>query len=528
MDYKKIFLSLAVVLAIAETNAQTVTQDMGNNVKVTYDQSLTGPYKMTWSMKSRNGGSVTKTWGGQLQNGKRTGLWKGSATYTNFEMSEGLFWQGTSTIVRNYSNGKPSGPYSVTENSKCRNGHHNLILGVWEYGQWQDQSIKITGTFKDGIPIGSWSIINQKPKETITFTLTQNGLPDGVYSWNGSTRKFKNGYLIEETDMKEPTWGIKLRYTPEEIAAFTPEQAEKQPFIISNYAEWYLIGAQWEDEVVNYPQNSAEEPKTTGEYMVIDYESHKQFIGNPPEWAVEERKRNIESAAREKEDAKWGSIPDSCETYIMAAYKDFFYNASPRYIEYVYCSKLETKYPGLKDHKFSVGSKYSRNEWVSLYQRTLSGDKEFLNAQYERFLNKLYDQLKDTKLTQEEKEAYISNPNNYESYPQYQLKITSDLFPEPVIEPINAEDVAYFMVHHFVYIDPRTNAVGKTNRIKEATSVTKEDIQEWKNSFKGKSYKKITNHFEEGSYWKDLTLEQIYELCKNKKWFVKLCNSITL
>ena len=143
-------------------------------------------------------------------------------------------------------------------------------------------------------------------------------------------------------------------------------------------------------------------------------------------------------------------------------------------------------------------------------------------------MNKLYDQLKGTKLTQEEKEAYISNPNNYESYPQYQLKITSDLFPEPVIEPVNTEDVAYFMVHHFVYIDPRTNAVGKTNRIKEAASVTKEDIQEWKNSFKGKSYKKVKNLFEEGSYWKYLTLEQIYELCKNKKWFVKLCNSVTL
>lgn len=376
-------------------------------------------------------------------------------------------------------------------------------------------------------------------------------MPDGQCNFDGFTSQYKNGYLIGFTEPKDATWGLKLIYTPEEIAAFTPEIAEKRTFTISNYDEWYLIGAQWENEVVNYPQNASEEPKNFGTFMLVAYDEHIQFYGNPPTYEVEQHKREIESNRRRVADAKWGNIPDSCAWYLEKAQKDFFYKFIPEYIEYKYFSIMDKNHPGLKDHTFDVGHRFAGTslydgQCFHRYKEILAHDESEITEQYNQFMVFLCSQLDETSMSDEEKLVFVSNPENLEAVNENSIsytgsfnkfinekyvckvKIPQKALKEEIPSELTAEDIAYYMARYFVYIDPRTNTVGKTSRITEADSVTKEDIQEWKNSFKGKSYKNLKKHFEEGSYWKDLTLEQIYELCKNKKWFVKLCNSIIL
>lgn len=417
MDCKKIFLSLAVVLAIAETNAQTVTQDMGNNVKVTYDQSLTGPYKMTWSVKSRNGGSVTQTWGGQLQNGKRTGLWKGSATYTNFEMSDGLFWQGTSSITRNYADGKPSGFYSVIENTKVRNGRYNTIRRVWEYGQWHDQSNKITGTFKDGRAVGSWSISCQKPKENITVTFNSDGRPTGTYRFNEFSAICKDGYLIGLTEPKDATWGYKLVYTPEEIAAFTPEKAEKTTFTISNYDEWYLIGAQWENEVKNYPKNSSDEPNNFGELMIVNYYGHLQIYGNPAEYQIAEfeymKRKNIEKhridSIKAVEEPMVKLATDSLSKYNqhdISFTQTPVFNLCRDYAELQKILPLHEKHPELATYVFKGETRINDNIYFESYKELIANKSDIENK-YQNILSKNIQEVMKYGLSEKEAEMYV-------------------------------------------------------------------------------------------------------------------------
>lgn len=395
----KRIITLLLLVASLYATAQTVTQNVGNNKTVVFDQSMTGPYKMLWNDKSRNGGTVSKTWSGKLENGHRVGLWQGKATYQNYEYAEGRFWQGTSTIVRNYVDGKPSGSYSVVDNIKWRTGRYNHLRGVWEYGVWQEQTTIIKGSFKSGIPIGSWEIKSTDHGEYIIFSLMNDGNPDGNYSWNGSIRKFKSGYLIEETDMQDAgTWGIKLSYTPEEISEFTPEAAECKPFIISNYAEYYLLGATWEDEIRNYPYNSSEDPISTGEYMVVEPEKHQTYIGNVPDWYLEMKGQDEASLKRKKNESQ------------AKAFYDKYING----------------YESSKKHKYDILSCGQLNEilyWKPIIERehitqevAQSYDKLgmiYTLSQQQEEWESFYKQQLATKI-RELKEAKYEFPNNQE------------------------------------------------------------------------------------------------------------------
>lgn len=507
---KRIITSLLLIASMF-ASAQTITQNTGKGKTVTFDQSMTGPYKLVWKDKSRNGGIVSKTWSGKLENGRRVGQWSGTATYQNYEYGEGKFWQGTSTIVRNYVDGKPSGSYSVVDNVKYRNGRYNALRGVWEYEQWQEQSLSIKGSFKSGIAVGSWEIKSTSHKEHIIFQLTQEGTPDGDYNWNGSIRKFKSGYLIEETEMKEPTWGIKLSYTPEEIEAFTPEQADREPFIISNYGEFYLTGARWEDEIRNYPLNSSDDPTTTGEYMVVDRKAHEKLIGNAPEWYLQ--MNGLDEA----------SIKERTEKEAAQAYYDKYitgYEASKRKAYDILFSEFKNIINYWKPilEKDPIDKEvYNKNDKLSMICSYVNNqDKHELF--YKEQLDKKIQELKHAQYelpSNDVEEHVLSLLEQHTPGWQEFLKQCYIDYVDKKVENMNVVDrkdvLAYMITQKIVYVD----MFNKVSFTKE--EISKDEVLKFKRDrYRYSLMKREPGEFSHGEYY-----ESQYDACFNDKKFMK-------
>lgn len=166
-------------------------------------------YTMKWNETGKNGGTVRGIFSGPMKDGKRNGRWTVDIKFNLFGDDD--FRTGTITMVRNYTNGIPDGPYSYHFDVNWRDGAYNPYQGKWIYGAPSGNKESVTGAFKMGRPDGVWTIKSDKrlgSDATITFN---NGLPVGKYIRKNSIEIFdKNGLLIEDIQNNGDGWKYKV------------------------------------------------------------------------------------------------------------------------------------------------------------------------------------------------------------------------------------------------------------------------------------------------------------------------------
>ena len=233
-------LNLLMLLLLLATTISAQTFDLGEGRKATLDQA--GNYRLTWNQKSQNGGSVSGTFSGKLKDGKRDGVWKGSFTYQLFSSNEGLFKSGTINFTRTYTNGVPNGAYSYNSTLKVCSGSYNYLSKQWKYGPFESFTEKITGSFKNGHADGQWFASQQQPYEKITMQF-DNGKAIGTWTISEKTSQtlgFKNGYLVQQKEMRSDGWGTELSYTPDENLEELPNQKTVKVADFLAYGDYYM------------------------------------------------------------------------------------------------------------------------------------------------------------------------------------------------------------------------------------------------------------------------------------------------
>lgn len=340
---------MLLLLFVTYISAQTF--DLGEGRKATLDQA--GNYKVTWNQKTDNGGTVVGTFTGIIKDGKRNGSWVGRITYTNFYMTNGNALSGSTTITRNYTDGKVNGAYTYNHNTNVKTCKYDIFNKRWVYGQPQAFQESVTGGFKDGQPHGNFNCSRSTFSEKITMSF-DTGVPSGNWSIQNqgiTTIGFKNGLVIQNKFMDANGSGEELVYASTEDIESLPN---RQTVLVTDaipYFTHYLQGGEFTNWFDQYPKNSSEEDFSKISWILVDYDNHLQLIGNVTQAqkdALENRKRqakeNVEKAKKEARRLK-----------AMELVKDFpHYRGNElydrKYYELLYWEKMVKENPGIKEY----------------------------------------------------------------------------------------------------------------------------------------------------------------------------------
>lgn len=277
---KKLVSFIALCLVAVISSAQT-TDFRG--VKVSKSGNT---YTATFSKKSANGGSAFEKWTGPLVNGKRSGTWTFTGTYKQYVMDGGRCRNGSVKMTRNYKNGKPDGVYSVTYNITERNASYNYFTDTWRYGEQHDMTERVSGSFIDGKPNGTWNIFSERFHETWTAHF-KSGYADGTWknTTGGYSQKieFKNGYgFHQRVPEDDGSWGYELSYDVDP-ATLQPQDTirvgDKMFFYWDTYSRGLFLITDW---MINYPKNASDE-SAKAYYILSDFKNHYKPYGNVPQ-----------------------------------------------------------------------------------------------------------------------------------------------------------------------------------------------------------------------------------------------------
>lgn len=555
-------LLIAYGFSLFSISAQTFQYPLGYKSVLLSNGIMT----ITKSETSNNGGTKRVKVSGKVANGKREGQWTGTITLNLYDEGNGQFVSGTETITKTYKAGKLNGTYNYSSNLNYRDGRYSFLDKKWVYGKQVKSVIyKASGSFSNNFISGIWNIDKpQYPMTKGTFQFDNEG--SAVGNWNLYIDNvqynivFEKGILKNQSGTSSHTYSV----TSEQIDSFIANKLNH------DFKEVRLDDLIFEIEPMAYggnafnwifrniPANASDEDIKIPTYWLVDYDE----LSNLSQHASEEDREKFEYdknvRKQDAADKKLAEAANKCETYLLEAMKDFWYDAAPHYVENQYCLKLHRQYPELKDHQFRYGSSYSNNTWISRYKRVLNEYDTKHTKEWELFQSDLIAQLEDFDMTDDEKVKYVANPNNiYKhtgqsmTYTNSSAKIlygvkTETLKKKPIIYPeLTEEDISYFICNH-LYYNPRYNTtthkyktyrrvngkIVEVDEIQKVYNATKEEIQQWVYNLKvnGESYYNIEKSFsdESGAYNRTITLKDIYDKSCDKKWFRKIRSKMNI
>lgn len=376
-------------------------------------------------------------------------------------MDDGYFWTGTTTIKRTYKDGKLSGHYSITDNIKKRSGSYNYLSRAWTYGAYVPWATNVSGSFVDNTPTGIWTVNSSRFNDNIQVEYNV-GVPVGTWKINAGITKFKDGYIVEEINMRDATWGTKLIYTPEELQNLEKLPRQKsEPIEFSSYQEMYMIGGgKWETYIRNYPSNSSNDdiPKTI--MKKADYAQHLQLIGNPPEYQSEEFERMKQQDIENFETDSMTVVEEpmaklAIETLSRYKKQDItkspFYHIDRDYAELQQILPLHEKYPDLAIYTFK-GKTWINNDMNFKWYKKLISNKSNIENKYQNILSKNIQEVMKYGLSEKEAEMYVLKNYEVVSHKVYIEKLL-ETYQKKVLQycsetPITWLDVKEYYTYH--------------------------------------------------------------------------------
>lgn len=435
-----------MILLLIVTSISAQTFDLGEGRKATLDQA--GNYRLTWNQKSQNGGTVSGTFSGKLKDGKRNGIWKGSFKYQLFSNNDSQFKSGAINFTRTYTDGVPNGAYSYSSSLKVCFGSYNYISKQWKYSPSESFNEQITGSFINGHADGNWSAYQQQPYEKITMQF-DNGKAVGTWTVAEKTSQtlgFKNGYLVQQKEMRSGGWGTELFYSPYEKIEELPNQKTVKISDFLAYGDYYMKGAGFDKFWLLYPENSSNEDYTAY-YKLADYDNHLKLIGNVPSYEKELFEVSKRQAKNKESDKKYIEIIEK-ELYPLESKikSDWKYRISNELSYYTYFSDLYNKYPELAEYKFAEYTSYNSDYMFKIFKELYKKGKQLEDA-FNSKCAYMLDQLSKYRLTDNQKWDYISKHAKLEGvfidgksdgYKQTWLVNTKELDDKylKIIEPI--------------------------------------------------------------------------------------------
>ncbi len=252
---------------------------------ITENQTPTS-YVMKWNETGRNGGTVNGVFSGPMKDGKRNGRWTADIKFHLF--GDENFRSGTITMVRNYTNGIPDGPFSFNYDLNWRDGTYNPYQGKWVYGAPSGNKESVSGAFKMGRPDGVWSMKSDRKLGYECNMTFKNGIPVGkrVY-WDGingnvSETYDNDGLLIGYVENGEG-WKYKDGI---EIPMEIKKKGTRRPFFLLDGEDdngYFAHAGELYSWLKSYPYGSSDETIEFDMYKVNDNDDldFLEFVGSP-------------------------------------------------------------------------------------------------------------------------------------------------------------------------------------------------------------------------------------------------------
>ncbi len=252
---------------------------------ITENQTSTS-YVMKWSETGKNGGTVNGVFSGPMKDGKRNGRWTANIKFNLF--GDENFRSGTITMIRNYTNGIPDGPFSYNYDLNWRDGAYNAYQGKWVYGAPSGNKESVSGAFKMGRPDGEWSIKSDRKLGYECNMTFKNGIPVGKRAyWDGIngnvTEKYDDDGLLTGCFENGEGWqykdGIEI---PMEIKRY----GARRPFFLLEGEDdnaYFAHAGELYTWLKIYPYGASDETISFDMYSVADNEDldFLEFVGSP-------------------------------------------------------------------------------------------------------------------------------------------------------------------------------------------------------------------------------------------------------
>jgi hypothetical protein len=196
-------LLVCALFSVMRATAQQATApfDFDTDYTVSYPTTLSGPYSISGSLTSKNGGTCSKKFSGQVKNGARVGVWTGSLSFNRYYNGNYASTGQASVRIAYNDKGKRNGTYQYSYTLKVQPCSYNYHQRTWQYGAFSTQDAVVASmscTFKDGVlhgPLTFRYTYGGKP-ETLSATFV-DGRPVGTFTIGGTTVKTgSDGYVV--------------------------------------------------------------------------------------------------------------------------------------------------------------------------------------------------------------------------------------------------------------------------------------------------------------------------------------------